>query len=73
MIQDSLQAFGPNLTGSNLLINRYISKEESLLNRIEKLLDQQMERNFEESKLPAAVFKLAPTTSSESAPDKDKA
>lgn len=39
MVNESLQAFGPNTTGSNLLINKYMSKEDSLLYRIEKLLD----------------------------------
>ena len=68
MIQDSLQAFGPNLTGSNLLLNRFINKEESLFSRIERILDAQMERNLEESKLPAAAFKLAPTSNSETVP-----
>ena len=41
MIYDSLQAFGPGAAGSNLLINRFIKKEESLLFRIEKLLNAQ--------------------------------
>lgn len=40
MINDNLQAFGPNTIGSNLLLNRFLTKEESLLHRIETLLDQ---------------------------------
>lgn len=40
MIYDSLQAFGPNACGSNLLINRFIKKEESLLFRIDKVLNE---------------------------------
>lgn len=61
MIYDNLQAFGPNTIGSNLLLNRYMNKEESLLHRIESLLDRQRQRNLEESKsLPAAALNLAP-------------
>ena len=40
MIQDNLQSFGPNINGSNLLLNRFMNKEESLFNRIEKLLNE---------------------------------
>ena len=36
MIQDNLQSFGPNINGSNLLLNRFMNKEESLFNRIDK-------------------------------------
>ena len=43
-----------------------MSKDESLLHRIETLLDQQLKRNLEESKLPAAAFNLAPSRSSDS-------
>jgi len=35
LIFESLQAFGPSSIGSNLLINRYLKKEESILFRIE--------------------------------------
>ena len=40
MIQNNLQSFGPNINGSNLLLNRFMNKEESLFNRIEKLLNE---------------------------------
>ena len=40
MINDNLQAFGPNTIGSNLLLNRFMTKDESLLHRIEILLNQ---------------------------------
>ena len=63
LIYDSLQAFA----GSNLLINRYMKKEESLLYRIESLLNEQQQRNLEESKLPMAAIRLAPATSTDSA------
>mmetsp|Transcript_12726 Transcript_12726/g.17140 ORF Transcript_12726/g.17140 Transcript_12726/m.17140 type:complete len:128 (-) Transcript_12726:739-1122(-) len=65
MIYESLQAFGPNSSGSNLLINRFIKKEESLLFRIEKLLNEQQQRNLEESKLPQAALRLAAANSTE--------
>lgn len=63
MIFESLQAFGPNTCGSNLLINRFMKKEESLIFRIEQMLDQQLKRNLEESKLPQGALKLAPMAS----------
>ena len=52
MIFEQLQSFGPTAKGSNLLINKYLRKEESLIYRLECLLDQQQVRNIEESKLP---------------------
>ena len=55
LIFGSLQMF----SGSNLLLNRYMKKEESILFRIEKLLDEQQKRNIEESKLPAGIINLA--------------
>lgn len=61
MINDSLVCFGPNTTGSNLLLNKYIKKEQSLFFRIEKLLDQQLKRNLQESNLPSGAINLAPT------------
>lgn len=61
MINDSLVGFGPNTTGSNLLLNKYIKKEQSLFFRIEKLLDLQMKRNLQESNLPTGAINLAPT------------
>lgn len=36
-----------------------MKKEESILFRIEKLLDEQQKRNIEESKLPAGIINLA--------------
>ena len=67
MVNESLQAFGPNTTGSNLLLNKYMKKEDSLIFRIEKMLDNQQRRNLEESQsLPAAAINLAPTDSEES-------
>ena len=63
LIYESLQDF----SGSNLLINRYMRKEESLLYRIETLLNEQQQRNLEESKLPKAAMSLAPTASTDSA------
>lgn len=71
LILDNLQAFGPNSHGSNLLINRYMRKEDSLFNRIEFLLNAQQQRNFEESKVPHAIKNLAPTGSSENAAAND--
>lgn len=71
LIVDNLQAFGPNSQGSNLLINRYMRKEDSLFNRIEFLLDAQQQRNFEESKVPLAIKTLAPTESNDSAAAND--
>lgn len=65
MIFDSLQAFGPGATGSNLLINRFIKKEESILFRIERLLNNQQQRNLEESKVPQAALSLAAANSTE--------
>ena len=65
MIFDSLQAFGPGATGSNLLINRFIKKEESILFRIERLLNSQQQRNLEESKVPQAALSLAAANSTE--------
>ena len=46
MIYDNLQAFGPNTTGSNLLLNRFMNKNESILHRIEALLNEQLHRNL---------------------------
>ena len=60
MINDSLQAFGPEMNDSNLLLNRYMDKKDSLFNRIERVLDQQQQRKLEESKLPVAAQQLAP-------------
>ena len=37
LINEHLQAFGPRKTGSNLLINRYLPKQHSLLYRFDKL------------------------------------
>ena len=42
LIFEQLQAFGPNVNGSNLLLNRFMKKEESLFCRVEKLLDDQL-------------------------------
>lgn len=71
MINDNLQAFGPNTVGSNLLLNRYMKKEESLFHRIESLLNQQLKRNLEESKIPAAAINLAPSASEDAEEAKD--
>ena len=38
MINENLQAFGPHSTGSNLLINKYIPKQDSLLHKIDTVL-----------------------------------
>lgn len=61
MIYDNLQAFGPNTVGSNLLLNRFMNKNESILHKIEALLNRQIQRNLDQSNLPtAAVLSLAP-------------
>ena len=52
MIYENLQAFGPKITGANLLINRYMKREDSLLYSIEQILNQRQQRNIEESKVP---------------------
>ena len=41
MINDNLQAFGPEMNDSNLLLNRYLDKKDSLFNKIESMLDMQ--------------------------------
>ena len=38
MINENLQAFGPHSTGSNLLINKFIPKQDSLLHKIDTIL-----------------------------------
>ena len=38
IINENLQAFGPHSTGSNLLINKYLRKQDSLLYKVDKLL-----------------------------------
>ena len=37
LINENLQAFGPHSTGPNLLINKYLPKEESLFYRMDQL------------------------------------
>jgi len=39
LINENLQAFGPRKNGSNLLINRFLPKECSILRRFDKLMD----------------------------------
>ena len=50
MINENLQAFGPHSTGSNLLINRYLPKQDSLLCKMDTLLAMQAGDQQEESK-----------------------
>ena len=42
LVNEKLQAFGPGLTGPNLLINRYLPREDSLLYRFDKLVGNQI-------------------------------
>lgn len=42
LVNEKLQAFGPGSTGANLLINRYLPRQESLLYKFDQLVGNEI-------------------------------
>ena len=58
LINNNIQAFGPHSTGSNILINRFIKREESMIYKAEQIIEK-ADKILEESKLPNDMIKLS--------------